>query len=531
MIPSGASKRTDQARAAAESGRPAARPAGSRTGCATVNLERLALLCYSPNMGESLGSLSPRTGTSNTRAAEKPDPGLSGVPAAAIKSMLDEQISAVSVPGAAVALVSSEDVVFACSGVTNLDHPLEVTGSTFFRIASITKTFTSYAAVSELDAAGIDLDNTVAEVLGPAQLSQTIGSAQVTFRHLLTHTAGWDGDYIYANYNMHSFGHGREGKAALLSAMADAPQLTPPGSRWHYNNSAFWVLAEIISELSASRYEDYVREKIAEPLQIQSSFFAEDIITRRVASGHLRQNGILCRNEPWDFPGPAASASGGLVATIQDLGQWAQHWLRIARKQVQARPAIAEMLCPQTAAGSLCDAMGLGWMLDDLGGKRIIKHGGSAAGQQSRLTLIPAANLGLVVLANSGEGHTLEAMLADRLLWEPLGLRPRWAQPAKPVPSALARDLQGEYASSLHRFGISAEGRELVLQERSSRAALQGRSSPPPPAPPIRLRYRGKEKFVAIDPPFRNVGLEIVRENGSSRRVLWRGRLCEKAER
>jgi hypothetical protein len=69
------------------------------------------------------------------------------------------------------------------------------------------------------------------------------------------------------------------------------------------------------------------------------------------------------------------------------------------------------------------------------------------------------------------------------------------------------------------------------VNERVSRAALQGHRSPPPPVTDIRLRYQGDKVMVAIEPPFRGVGLKFFREDDGRTRVLWRGRLCEKASR
>jgi CubicO group peptidase (beta-lactamase class C family) len=80
---------------------------------------------------------------------------------------------------------------------------------------SITKTFTAYAAVQAVADADIGLDEPVAAVLGPVKLSQAADAGQVTFRPLLTHTAGWDsGGYIYAHRDIRSFGRSRDGKEA-----------------------------------------------------------------------------------------------------------------------------------------------------------------------------------------------------------------------------------------------------------------------------------------------------------------------------
>lgn len=110
------------------------------------------------------------SGITGSRAAQA---GAAGISAAGLKSLLDELMAQVSVPGAAIALVSSDDAELARAGVSNLDHPLPVTDSTCFRIASITKTFTAHAVQAVTDA-GTGLDEPVAAVLGPFRLARCI---------------------------------------------------------------------------------------------------------------------------------------------------------------------------------------------------------------------------------------------------------------------------------------------------------------------------------------------------------------------
>jgi hypothetical protein len=99
-----------------------------------------------------------------------------------------------------------------------------------------------------------------------------------------------------------------------------------------------------------------------------------------------------------------------------------------------------EMLRPRCEASSLCDAMGLGWMLGRLSGTEVIKHGGSTAGQEARVTLVPGADRALVVLANSHEGHALDTLLSTRVLLGPCSIQPRWARFSADVSDDLLRE-------------------------------------------------------------------------------------------
>ena len=67
------------------------------------------------------------------------------------------------------------------------DDPTPLRAEHLFDLASLTKIFTTVAALRLIDAGTIDLDAPVSDVLG---VGTGAGSARITLRHLLTHTSG-----------------------------------------------------------------------------------------------------------------------------------------------------------------------------------------------------------------------------------------------------------------------------------------------------------------------------------------------------
>jgi hypothetical protein len=68
------------------------------------------------------------------------------------------------------------------------------------------------------------------------------------------------------------------------------------------------------------------------------------------------------------------------------------------------------------------NAYGLGWMLRDYRGRKMVYHTGTLAGYVSRTTLIPDLNLGVVVLTNAEESGAHAAIaysVVDRYLGAP----------------------------------------------------------------------------------------------------------------
>jgi len=115
----------------------------------------------------------------------------------------------------------------AAFGVTNVDNPLPVDADTLFQVGSITKTFTATAAMRLVDEGRLDLDRPLQTDLPDLRLVDPQVAAAVTPRHLLTHTAGWVGDYFSDT------GRGDDALARYVAEMAELEQLTPLGAaRW-----------------------------------------------------------------------------------------------------------------------------------------------------------------------------------------------------------------------------------------------------------------------------------------------------------
>ncbi len=82
---------------------------------------------------------------------------------------------------------------------------------------------------------------------------------RITLRHLLSHTSGLKADAVTAEiYNSRDFV-----KLALT-----APLMSPPGSRFFYNNKAVNLISGIVQRAAGERMDWYIRERLFKPLSI-----------------------------------------------------------------------------------------------------------------------------------------------------------------------------------------------------------------------------------------------------------------------
>ncbi len=79
-------------------------------------------------------------------------------------------------------------------------------------------------------------------------------------RQLLTHTAGWTGDYFADT------GRGDDALTKMVESMAELEQVTPLGAMWSYNNAAFYLAGRVLEAVTETPYEVAIRELVLDPL-------------------------------------------------------------------------------------------------------------------------------------------------------------------------------------------------------------------------------------------------------------------------
>jgi len=289
------------------------------------------------------------------------------------------------VPGIAAALAREGRVETAADGVADLASGRAVTVATPFRIASITKPFTAALALLS----GLPLDE-------PPAGSRTRASV----RQLLSHTGGLASEWP------RPVGAYGEDDDALARLAADTPEELPlePGELYSYSNAGFWLVGAAVAARERATYEAALARRVLEPLGLRATGFDEP---PGAARGHVPLAAGATEHRPAAVePYPRARRpSGGLWSCVDDL-------VRFGRAQLDER-RFAALHEPQAGTSEL--GYGLGWMLRESGGRRLVEHWGSVAGYQSLLALVREEGLVLAVLTNGARGGDAIVGLLERL--------------------------------------------------------------------------------------------------------------------
>lgn len=214
------------------------------------------------------------------------------------------------VPCAVVGL-ARHDRLLDLLAVPDPDGRFPVTPESQFLVASVTKPVVATAIMRLVEEGRLLLGDPVARYLPEFARH---GKETVTTWHLLTHTSGLDEGYVQRLTETGG------GPAEHIAGALDSFLRFPPGSRFQYNNAAFWVLAALLERLAGLPYPEVLQRVLFTPLAMRATGFVPD-----------PERAVPVLNFPWperfaDFV-RLQHPAGGLFSTAADLLRFGQLFL------------------------------------------------------------------------------------------------------------------------------------------------------------------------------------------------------------
>jgi CubicO group peptidase (beta-lactamase class C family) len=425
------------------------------------------------------------------------------------------------VPGVAVGIFHNGEVQTAGFGVTNVDHPLPVTDETLFQIGSISKTFAATLAMRLVEEGKLDLDATVRTYLPDFRVADEETSQKVTLRHLLTHMAGWEGDFF------HDTGPGDDALARYVAGMAALEQLAPLDTVWSYNNAGFPVLGYIIEKVTGKPYQQLLKELVLDPLSLQKSFLDPgDVMTYRFASGHNVSDDGAQVVRPWPL-GRYVYPMGGIICHVKELLRYAQFHLGDGTgpdgKRLLAQATLHQMQTPQSVRWQ-DEQIGLSWFVDNVDGVTQISHTGGTTGQISLLALFPARNFALAVLTNAYQGTQLNQALRRWVTKAYLDLEIPEPKPIESSQEDLAQ-YAGFYSRPFADIELGLLNGRLIAQIVNKKGFPNEDVPPSPPPPPFTLGRCEEDRLLVLEGPLKDNRIDVIRKADGSIGWLRAGRI------
>src|ERR1043165_1403736 len=226
-------------------------------------------------------------------------------------------------------------------GMANVEHSVAVTPDTVFHIASISKNILSAVILQLVDEGKLRLDDDGTKYVPEAPTQ----GHHVTIQQLLNHTSG-----IYSFTSLPDAANNERLELTheqVLGLIKNKPFEFEPGTRWRYDNSAFYLAGMVVEQVTKQEYGAYVREHVFKPLGMSSaSLCYARMVVPHLASGYELDghNLVNAAFMTWKLP----FAGGAVCATASDLLKWEA---ALDTGRVLTRSSLALMRTPTTVAG------------------------------------------------------------------------------------------------------------------------------------------------------------------------------------
>jgi D-alanyl-D-alanine carboxypeptidase len=307
-------------------------------------------------------------------------------------------------------------IVHRSFGLADRAFGVPVGKRTRFRVASISKLFTSVAILRLAEQGAIDLDTPFRQYF--SEYPGT-GAEQVTVRQLLGHMSGLPQSDTVASFD-EAIANGlplyqqlRSPRQLLDLCCARAPAAAP-GERFDYNNADYILLGLVIESVTGESYFDAVDRLVLQPAGLRDTRMAlwSEPVPLLAQTYYRRPGGTQFDNELpffWDN----AYAAGGLYSTTMDIARFSD---ALFEGRLLSPASMAELMRPGG------DEYGLGLWSYSFSRKgvshRVAKRPGSIMGANAMLYRLPDDGLSIVILANSNavELDGLAQRIADAAL-------------------------------------------------------------------------------------------------------------------
>jgi CubicO group peptidase (beta-lactamase class C family) len=285
-------------------------------------------------------------------------------------------------------------------GLADRAFAVPVRSRTRFRIASITKLFTSTMVMMLADEGKLEIDQPVHRYLPELRG----GARDVTVRQLLNHTSGIPQYDRIATFEQ-ALSEGVPNyqrpltTEAMLKACCEGALVAKPGTRFDYNNADYLLLGRIIERLDGRSFDAALYRRLLKPLGLKDSGIARQaaIIDRLSPTYFLRpdtkswMNDLPVYFENWD-------AAGAMYSTPEDVARFAD---ALFGGRILKPASLKQMLDPGL------DDYGFGlWSYSfKRNGRshRVAKRPGSIMGANTMLYRLLDGRTTIVILANSNK--------------------------------------------------------------------------------------------------------------------------------
>lgn len=314
-------------------------------------------------------------------------------------------------PGFAVAVVEGDKTLYLDGfGYRDVENKLPFTTSTPFYIASSSKSMVGLTWALLAERGEVDLDMPITKFWPGLRFSGPIAASDVSIRDLLTHRSGLDNTPIlfrtsYTGQQTHD----------ILVSLLPLSQPIEAGRDFSYSNFGYVTSALILEAIFHESWKRVVDREVLSPLGMKSTTANPSTLDPDAIAKPYQWQGSF-ELLPQTKNDNTIHGAGGHFTTVEDLAIWLKAQVNkgmIGGVQILPQGAFTLAHEPQAAVDEtfyrfVRTGYGLGWMIADFEGEKIIHHFGGFPGYRTHISFLPERRLGVAALVNASNSVAFE---------------------------------------------------------------------------------------------------------------------------
>ena len=336
---------------------------------------------------------------------------------AAIQSIMQSS----PVVGLSVAVVKNNKVIYNHSfGFKDVEKQLPLTNASIFRIASISKSFTTTAIMQLVAEKKIRLDQDISELVGFKVRNPAYPNTVITLKMALSHRSSINDSEGYFSLDAID--------PATNPNFAKCYNAYEPDKGYMYCNLNYNLAGSILEKITGIRFDKYIQQQILDPLGLYGGYNVNALDSNLIAKIYefnketqgftLSPNAYAPRTEEINNytmgrTTPIFSPTGGMKISANDLAKYMIMHSQLGK--YDGGRMISKNLSQQMQA-IISEEEGYGMALENttqlIAGKTMIGHTGSAYGLYSMLFFEPKEKIGFIVISNGCDTKTINGFNA-----------------------------------------------------------------------------------------------------------------------
>jgi len=297
------------------------------------------------------------------------------------------------IPSVSVGIIIDDKLIFNDSyGFKNLKSRKRPTKDTAYRIASISKIFTTVAILQLSEQGKLSINDRVSKHL---DWFKSKNYKDITIRQLLFHCSGLSRENDSKHWNDDEF----PGKKKIINYIKNSKPIYRPMKNWKYSNLGFSILGMVIEQVSGKKYNYYVTDNIIKKLGLKHT--EPDLSNKSktyLATGYSRDIPNQKREAFDHINTKDFSPATGFLSTVEDLSKFLVALFN--DKSILSNQSKKEMRKVHWKKDKTIK-WGLGLRITKLNDITIYGHSGGFPGYQTSMDYSPEHNIGVIVLTNS----------------------------------------------------------------------------------------------------------------------------------